>query len=94
MRLVFRSRYPKKLAAQGLGKLSTQEVERRLLEHVEGLEALLRRRQWLVGSAPSIADISVVAQLDELVRTSRLADRIRSHPGVSGWMARTPGGPP
>jgi glutathione S-transferase len=92
MRVIFRSRYPKKLAAQGIGKLPAAEVERRLGEHMEGLDALLRSREWLVGTAPSIADISVVAQLDELVRTSRLADTIQSYPAVRAWLARTPGG--
>jgi glutathione S-transferase len=91
LRIVFRRRYPKKLAAQGIGKLAPAEAERQLLSHLEGLDAVLRRRQWLVGDAASIADISVVAQLDELVRTSRLGDKIRSHGAVAAWMDRTPG---
>ncbi|MBM4363334.1 MAG: glutathione S-transferase family protein, partial [Deltaproteobacteria bacterium] len=91
MKMVLGRRYPKKLAAQGIGKLPVAEVERRLVEHLEGLEALLRGRDWLVGTAPSIADLSVVAQLDELVRTSRLADKIRSYPALRAWLERTPG---
>jgi glutathione S-transferase len=92
LRIVFRGRYPKKLSAQGIGKLSPADVERQLLSHVEGLDALLGRRQWLVGDAATIADISVVAQLDELVRTSRLANKIRGYGAVAAWMDRTPGG--
>ena len=43
IRAVFKGRYPKKLAAQGLGKLSKEEVERRFVVHLDDLEAILRR---------------------------------------------------
>ncbi len=91
MKIVLKRRYPKKLGAQGIGKLSAAEVERRLTAHVDGLEVLLERRAWLVGDGPTIADLSVVAQLDEIVRTSRLAGMIRGHAKVAAWMDRTPG---
>jgi glutathione S-transferase len=92
LKVVFRRRYPKKLAAQGLGRLPVEEVDRRFKTHLEDLEAILGTREWLVGAAPTIADISVVAQLDEIVRTSRYAPMIRNMPRVWAWMNRTPGG--
>jgi glutathione S-transferase len=91
LRVVFKRRYPKKLASQGLGRLEPAEVERRFFQHLDNLEVLLSRRAWLAGDAPSIADISVGAQLDELIRTSRLADRIRAHAAVDAWLKRLPG---
>jgi len=90
MKIVLRRRYPKKLGAQGIGKKSAAEVDRILVGHLEGLEAILGRRAWLVGDAPSIADLAVVGQLDEMVRTSRLAGTIRGHANVAAWMDRTP----
>jgi glutathione S-transferase len=91
MKVIFRRRYPKKLKAQGLGKKSPAEIERQLVTHLEDLEAILDRRAWLVGDAVSIADFAVVAQLDEMVRTSRLAGTIRGYAKVTAWMGRTPG---
>src|SRR5262249_27849892 len=78
MKVAFKQRYPKKLAQQGLGRLSSEEVERRFVTHLEGIDTLVGKRAWLVGDAPSIADVSVVAQLDEMVRTSRFAGKIHS----------------
>lgn len=89
MRAVFRRRYPKKLRAQGLGRLPPDEVERRFFAHVDALETLLGTRRWLAGDALSIADISVAAQLDELLRTSHLADRVRERAHVRAWLERT-----
>jgi glutathione S-transferase len=89
MRAVFRRRYPGKLRAQGLGRLPPDEVERRFFGHVDALETLLTSRRWLAGDALSIADISVAAQLDELLRTSHLADRVRERPRLREWLERT-----
>lgn len=88
LKVAFKLRYPKKLAQQGLGKLSDEEAERQLLAHVDALEAILTKRPYLVGGALSVADLSVAAQLDELVRTSRLAGEILARPHVKDWLAR------
>ena len=90
LKVVFKKRYPTKLRQQGLGKLEPAEVERLFLQHVEGLDAILARRSWLVGDTETIADISVAAQLDEIVRTSRLADRVLAFPKVKEWLGRSP----
>jgi len=83
---VFKTRYPGKLKSQGLGRLSQAEIERKFFGHLDDLAALLDRHEWLVGDAPSIADISVASQLDEVVRTSRHAERIRAYPKIRAWM--------
>ena len=86
--LVLKRRYPKKLRAQGLGKLPPEEVERQFFGHVDALDALLGAKPWLAGDALSIADVSVAAQLDEVIRTSNLAPRIRQRRYVAAWLER------
>lgn len=49
---------------------------------------MLDGHQWLVGDAPSIADLAVSSQLDEIVRTSPLAARVLERPALSAWLAR------
>jgi glutathione S-transferase len=89
LRTVLKRRYPKKLAQQGLGKLAPAEVERRFLQHLDGLETLLGKGPWLVGDTLTAADLAVAGQLDELVRTSRLAGEIRRRPNVAAWLDRS-----
>lgn len=88
LKAVFKRRYPKKLAQQGLARLPREEVERQFFTLLADLDALLSRRRWLAGDALSIADLSVVAQLDELVRTSDLAPRVLALPDLRSWYER------
>ncbi len=80
--------YVKKLMAQGLGKLAREQVEARFFGHLATLETLLTGRDWLVGDARSIADMSVSCQLHEILRTSHLVDRIQRHERVADWLSR------
>jgi glutathione S-transferase len=81
-----------KLRAQGLGKVPRERVESMLLDHVGRVDSLLGRTGWLAGSACSVADIAVGAQLAEIQRTSHLAPRIAAMPRVVDWMSRLPSG--
>lgn len=92
LKLVFKRRYPKKMHSVGLGRLTKDQVEGQLLEHVDHLQALLSSREWLVGDAISIADISVAAQLDEILRTSEIAGALRDREAIMRWLGRIPGG--
>lgn len=86
---IFKRRYPKKLAAQGLGRLPRAEVERQFFEHLAGIETLLEGRSFLAGLEPTIADHAVAAQIDEVARTNgALAARIRALPRLAAWLAR------
>ncbi len=82
----------KKLRAQGIGKLTREQVEQSFLAHLGRVDALLGRTGWLVGSACSIADIAVGAQLAEVRRTSHLAPRMDEQTRVVEWLARLPEG--
>jgi glutathione S-transferase len=79
-----------KVDALGLTRRDGPAVEAAYLRLIDGLDATLQQRDWLVGSACSIADIAVSAQIDEMLRTSTLADRIRLRPNLAAWLARMP----
>jgi glutathione S-transferase len=86
--LVLRREMTRKLRHQGLGRMSRQRVEGNFFGHLVALDTLLMGRNWLVGDHISIADISVAAQLDEMIRTSSLREHILAYPGISNWLAR------
>jgi glutathione S-transferase len=88
LNFVFKRRYPKKLKAQGLATYPKEEVERMFFERLDDIEVLLEGREFLVGDAPTIADYSVVSQLDEIIRTCDLAPRILAYPRIRAWMER------
>jgi len=94
LKVIFKRRYPAKLKSQGLGRLTSDEVDRKFFGHLDDLEAILAKHAWLVGAAPSVADISVGSQLDEMVRTSRHADRILGYPKIRAWLAALDGATP
>ncbi|HUP92952.1 MAG TPA: glutathione S-transferase family protein [Solimonas sp.] len=86
---VFKRRYPKKLKAQGLAAYPRAEVERRFFENLGNIEALLDGRNYLAGLVLSIGDISVAAQLDELLRTcDELRPKILALPRLKAWLER------
>lgn len=86
--VVFRRSLTKQLRGQGLGRQDRQTVETHLFEFLAALEAILAARQWLVGSQKSVADAAVSAQIDEMLRTSLLAPRIRQYAAVMQWIGR------
>lgn len=85
LRAVFKRRYPRKLREQGLARLPRAEVEAQFFSLMDDLETLLSQRRFLVGDTLSIADLGVVAQLDELIRTSDLAPRLLALPHFKAW---------
>lgn len=85
LKAVFKRRYPRKLREQGLGRLPREEVETQFFSLMGDLETLLSQRRFLAGDALSIADLGVLAQLDELIRTSDLAPRLLALPHFKAW---------
>jgi glutathione S-transferase len=85
---VLKRMYAKKLAGQGLGRMTPERVEQKLLGHVDTLETLLGRRKWLVGDGRTIADIAVASQLAEVMRSSHLAPEIGKRAKLTEWLAR------
>lgn len=88
LRAVFKRRYPKKLAQQGLGRLPREEVERQFFGLLADLNQILATRQWLAGETLTLADLSVMCQLSELLRTSDLAPRVLALPHIKAWYDR------
>ena len=85
---VVRGMYRKKTAAQGIGRLTPERVEEKLLGHADALETLLGQRRWLVGDDRTIADIAVASQLSEIMRTSHLAPELAKRARLAEWVAR------
>ncbi|WP_394365179.1 glutathione binding-like protein [Paraburkholderia kirstenboschensis] len=52
------------------------------------METLLNDGTWLAGDAKSIADISVSCQLDLLMKTQEVAQRMSRYPNLIAWLAR------
>jgi glutathione S-transferase len=82
------SRYRGWVKAQGLGRRAPEQVLAEFGAHLDALEGRLLHAPWLCGEAPSIADIAVAAQLDEVVRTSRHANSIAERPQLRAWRER------
>ena len=87
-RPIFSRMIRRKLREHGFSGRTREQIEAEFVRHLDDLETVLRGCDWLVGDSQSIADIAVSAQIDEVVRTSHLAGRIRSLPGISKWLAR------
>jgi glutathione S-transferase len=55
-----------KLEAQGLSRRAPELADKELEQHLDALEMRLSGKQWLVGDAPTIADLAVTAMLSQL----------------------------
>lgn len=88
LKAVFKRRYPRKLAQQGLARLPRAEVERQFFGLLGDLDQVLATRPWLAGESLSLADLAVMCQLSELVRTSELAPRVLVLPHLKAWYDR------
>lgn len=74
--------------AQGVGRKPRDQVVRDVERHFRALDGLLDGRDWLIGDAPSIADLAVIAQVNAL-RYAREADNALAQTNhVSGWLDR------
>jgi glutathione S-transferase len=86
--MVLRRAFCRQLRGQGIGRQKREVIESHLFELLGHLDTMLAGRQWLVGASMSIADIAASAQIDEMLRTSVLAPRIREHRNLMGWIRR------
>jgi glutathione S-transferase len=75
------------LKAQGLGRMAPEDVEAEFIRHLDRIEIALGPTGWLVGKAPTIADIAVASQLLEVDRTStRMRPLLSSRRRISKWL--------
>lgn len=51
--------------------MKAENVEEEFIRHLDRVEQVLSQSEWLVGENQTIADIAVVAQLGEVIRTSK-----------------------
>jgi glutathione S-transferase len=70
--------------------LGAEVVRRQLIRHPDALEQMTDGRTWLVGGAPSIADIAVAACLHiaEIGRLAEIRALIAARRSTAAWFAR------
>jgi glutathione S-transferase len=73
---------------QGIGRKSKSHVVMDVERHFRSLDTMLCSRDWLVGNSISVADISVIAQINCLAFAEEVESIIKSSPNVSSWMSR------
>ena len=74
---------------QGTGRMAEADVHAEFLRHLDRIELVLAQTGWLVGDAPTIADMAVGAQLGEVVRTSNLMrHEVLGRPNIAAWLGK------
>jgi glutathione S-transferase len=73
---------------QGVGRKSLQQVLADVERQVDALAGLLGDREWLVGDALSLADLSVCAQMRCIRGAEEGARIIEGRPTVGAWLRR------
>ena len=77
---------------QGLGRMKAEHVEAEFRRHLDRIEQVLSQSEWLVGDSQTIADIAVVAQLGEVIRTSKkFRKEILDRPFIALWYKKQTG---
>lgn len=77
---------------QGLGRMKAEHVEAEFRRHFDRIEQVLSQSEWLVGDSQTIADIAVVAQLGEVIRTSKkFRKEILDRPFIALWYKKQTG---
>jgi glutathione S-transferase len=71
-----------------VGRKSVQQVLEDVERQVDALAGLLGDREWLVGGALSLADLSVFAQIRCIRGAEEGAQIIQGRPTVGAWMER------
>ena len=66
--------------------MKAENVEEEFIRHLDRIEQVLSQSEWLVGENQTIADIAVVAQLGEVIRTSKkFGKEILDRPFMAAW---------
>ncbi len=73
---------------QGLGRKARDVVVSDVARHFAALDKMLNGRDWLVGTALSVADLAVTAQVSALLYAAEARDLLAQFPLISAWRAR------
>ena len=74
--------------AQGLGRKPVEQVLRDADRHLQAIDGLVGDGDWLVGSHLSIADLSVVPQLNALLCAREVVAAVTKLPRTMAWRQR------
>ena len=83
----------KMLHGQGLGRLDRETVQAALGAHLDTLDTLLTGRDWLVGDAPTQADIATFAVVQAWHHPGHPVTRalVDARPALVAWANRVDG---
>lgn len=70
----------------GMTKESKHTIETRFLELIKQLDILFENQTYMVGDTISIADFSLAGQLNEVLRSSHLKDKLLAMPHLAQWL--------
>ncbi len=76
------------LAKQGIGRKTEEAVLKDVQRHAESVAGWLGTRDWLIGTALTLADISVFVQLACIRSTDEGEKILAAQPTVLSWMER------
>ncbi|MFP0710011.1 glutathione S-transferase family protein [Acinetobacter baumannii] len=63
-----------------------EDIHAEFIRHLDRIEQVLLQTGWLVGDKQTIADIAVVAQLGEVIRTSKkFGAEVLARPAIASW---------
>ncbi len=74
--------------AQGIGRKPREMVRQELALHLDALVGLLGEREWLVGDALTLADISVFSQMACIRAADEGGALVAERPAVASWLDR------
>lgn len=74
---------------QGLGRMTKEDIDAEFLAYLDGIDLVLSKTGWLVGTQKTIADMSVGTQLSEVIRTSAvMRPQILARFHIAQWLAK------
>lgn len=74
--------------AQGLARRTEADILNELRRHIESLAALVSGKDYLVGDTLSLADISVLAQVECIAGSGKGLDILQQQPDLMAWIER------
>lgn len=77
-----------RMRAQGVGRKSDAQALADVRRHLDALRALVADRDWLVGGATSLADLSVFCELFAIRDSGEGAAEIAARPELAAYMER------
>jgi glutathione S-transferase len=73
---------------QGLGRKPVEQIVADAERHLDALDGLLTRGEWLVGDGISLADIAVLCQVNAMLYAEEVERKVEQLPRLRKWIGR------